>query len=245
MSVSRSAVRRDRQPLGYVPDDAQPSMPTLRRSLTANQRTGTSKQYTVRPPVPADVFEEEDMRDTDDLVFSMKGDEDPITNPTNTTGSRRLRRTATVPQQRKFPWLRVGFGLIVLVLSIWLVMHLVLAAIDFCTDVSNTFHYGPNRTMVISGIFGHNDSPTNQTEIVAINLHGTLLIQEVPGGDVTKTKTYSTGLMLVGDVAAKTPIQLAVKELNGDHKPDVLITIPGQDVTLKLINNGTTFTLAH
>ncbi len=236
--TATSAVRRDRHPLSdSVYDEVQPPIrPTRRRSSLPVEARNAYAVY------PADIVEGV-AGDADDLSLV----EDPITN-SEKISPRTMRRALVAvqpPQQQAFPcWVKIAFWVVAIVVVIWMVVRLILTVMDFCTDVSNTYHYGPTRTTVVSGVFGHNDSPTNQTEIVAVNLHGTLLIQEVPGGDVLKTRTYPTGLMLVGDAAAKTPIILSIKDLNGDHRPDVLIEIPGQSITLKLFNTGTAFTLA-
>ena len=247
MAILAPVIRRDRHPLGFEPDETQTPI-KQRRSLTPEQRDGTRKQSTVtlnRRPVQADVaYEEEQMKDTDDLV----ADEDaPVTRPevAKVTPIRRRKRVVASAHSRQhpFPWVKITAGLLVAALVLWMLIRTILAIVDVCTDVSNTYHYGPNRTTVVSGVFGHNDSQTNQTEIVAINLHGTLLIEAVPSGDISKAKIYSTGLSLLGDAGAKTPIILTIQDLNGDHKPDVLIQLPGQSITLKLLNTGNDFTL--
>jgi hypothetical protein len=95
---------------------------------------------------------------------------------------------------------------------------------------------------VVSGVFGmNNDSQANPTSVIAINVKGTLVIESLPAGDVSQMKIYPTGLTLIGESAAKLPVILTIKNLNG--KPDVLIEIPGQSVSLKLMNNGSNFTL--
>lgn len=141
--------------------------------------------------------------------------------------------------------------------KIWIVWLIVGALVAFLllqlgfflwswgTDVVNTYNYGPTRTSVVSGVFGHNgDSSVHPTEVIAMNLQGTLLLEEVPAGDVSKTKPYPTNVTLIGgDAASKIPVTLSIMPGSNQHPPNVLIQIAGQNIALKLVNNGDSFTL--
>lgn len=160
------------------------------------------------------------------------------------------RAVVDAPQPRSWPprfWrLKLGFGLAATMLVLYLLVSLVLAAINAVTNFSNTLQYGPVRTTVVSGVFGHDhDSAVHPTLVIAQNLQGTIDLREVPASDQTKEVGYPTGLSLIGEQASQVPVQLTIKDLNNDHLPDVLIHIQGggQDIMLKLLNTGSGFRL--
>jgi hypothetical protein len=252
--TAKSIVRRNQAATPRREADEIPSTPIrLRRSLPASERQGTSKQPALtqryQQPAQADVLDEEDQEQpmhitTDDLVER----DGPVTRPPQSAKVTPLRakqvRGYVQGQQQNIPWIKIILGLIVIAIVVWGVVWGILSLISFCSDVSNTYQYGPTRTSVVSGVFGmDNDTQASPTSVIAMNLKGTLVLESLPAGDASKMKTYPTGLTLVGDSAAKLPVILTIKDLNGDHKPDVLVEIPGQSITLKLINNGTGFTL--
>jgi hypothetical protein len=254
--TAKSVVRKDRTPARREADESPGTPVVQRKSLPVDQQSGTRKQRQAAQrhrALEADVLDDgvldDDVLDegeqplertTDDLV-----EEHP---PVRSSGkispspSRSRRMAQSAP--RKVNKIVVVMVIVLAIMAVVGLVWFVLFVSDCLTDYNNTLTYGPNRTTIISGVFGHNnDSSTNPTEVIAINVKGTLLIEEVPAGDVTKTKVYPTGLTLVGDNARKVPVILTVRDFNGDHKSGVLIAIPGQNVTLKLINTGTDFTL--
>ena len=98
--------------------------------------------------------------------------------------------------------------------------------------------YGRPRTFQFDAVVGHNDSPTNPTHFILINLNRHIQIIELPGGDVTHARIYS-GPVLFGDGQDLTPITGEVRDVNGDGKPDLIVHI--QDQQLVFINDGTQF----
>lgn len=248
----KSLVRRNQSVLPrYKSDDVLSKPIRLRKSLPAYQRQGTSQQSAVtrnyQQRVRADVLSDEEEQPryvtTDDL-----GEQDALTTKMSRGAKMaslrpRQEQSCYQPQQeRDFPWTKVISFLVVLALIIWGIVWGFLSLMAWWTDVSNTYQYGPTRTTVVNGVFGiNNDSPVHPTSVIAINVKGVLVIESLPAGDVGSLKTYPTGLTLVGESAAKIPVILTVKDLDGDHKPDVLIEIPGQNVTLKLLNTGSGF----
>jgi hypothetical protein len=252
--TAKSIVRRDQTSTSRPAADERPSTPVRRRrSLSASERQGTSSQPALtrnyQQPEQADVLDEEEQEQprhvtTDDLVEH----DAPMTRPPQgakvTPLQTRRVRSYVRPEQQGFPWIKVIAVLVATAIVVWGIVWCVLSIISWGTDVVNTFQYGPTRTTVVSGVFGiGNDSQAAPTSVIAINMKGTLVIESIPAGDVSKMKAYPTGLTLVGESAAKLPVLLTIKDLNGDHKPDVLIEIPGQSMPMKLINNGTGFTL--
>ena len=51
--------------------------------------------------------------------------------------------------------------------------------------------YGRPRTMQLSAVVGHNDGSGTPTQLIAMNLNRRIVVLEIPGGDVTKTRTLS------------------------------------------------------
>ena len=56
--------------------------------------------------------------------------------------------------------------------------------------VSNRLSYGPTPTSYLSAVVGDHDAPGHPTWVVAMNEHGTIVIQVAPGGDFTKVVTF-------------------------------------------------------
>src|SRR5439155_305395 len=59
------------------------------------------------------------------------------------------------------------------------------------------WHYGRPRTFQVDMVVGHNDSATNPSHFIAINLQRHIEIIELPGVDSSRAKIY-TGPTLVG-----------------------------------------------
>ncbi|GHO55304.1 FG-GAP repeat domain-containing protein [Ktedonobacter robiniae] len=101
-------------------------------------------------------------------------------------------------------------------------------------------HYGRPRTYQADAVVGHNhDTSTNPSHFMVLNLHGQILVIELPAGDPSKTHIYKTGLNLLGSGQDVTPAQAAFKDLDGDGKPDMIVSVGGQSVAFK--NENDTF----
>jgi hypothetical protein len=98
--------------------------------------------------------------------------------------------------------------------------------------------YGRPRTFQTDAVVGHNDSSTNPSHFIAINLNRHVQVIEIPGGDSTKERTFSI-TTLFGDGQDLTAVTLSFRDVNGDGKPDMLIHIDNQ--TLVMINDNGTF----
>jgi hypothetical protein len=95
--------------------------------------------------------------------------------------------------------------------------------------------YGRPRTYQVDAVVGHNDSQSNPSHFIALNLHRHVVIIELPGGDSSKAKIYSV-TTLYGDGQDLTPVSLSFKDVNGDGLLDLEIHI--QDQTIVLINEN-------
>jgi hypothetical protein len=139
------------------------------------------------------------------------------------------------PPHLRFHWMVfVGLAMFIMILG-W-----------FCLSVlgswwqmkQDDWHYGIPRTFQIDAVVGHNDSVTNPSHFIAMNLHRRAIVIEIPGGDPSKAQIY-LGPTLIGDGQDLTPITLTFQDVNGDGRIDMLIHI--LDETIVFLNNGTKF----
>jgi len=98
--------------------------------------------------------------------------------------------------------------------------------------------YGRPRTYQVDIVVGHNDSGTNPSHFIFLNLNRHVEIIELPGGDTTHARIYN-GPTLFGNGQDLTPVTAAFKDVNGDGKIDMIVQI--QDQRLVFINDGTQF----
>ena len=54
----------------------------------------------------------------------------------------------------------------------------------------NRWSYGPTPTYHLDAVVGDDDSPAYPTHIVAMNVHGTVVVEVAPAGDFSKVATY-------------------------------------------------------
>lgn len=98
--------------------------------------------------------------------------------------------------------------------------------------------YGRPRTFQINAVVGHNDSSTNPSHFIFMNLNRHIVIVEFPGGDASHARIYS-GPTLFGNGQDLTPVTAEFRDVNGDGKLDMIVMI--QDQRLVYINDGTQF----
>ncbi|HEY6542823.1 MAG TPA: hypothetical protein VIZ18_17905 [Ktedonobacteraceae bacterium] len=98
--------------------------------------------------------------------------------------------------------------------------------------------YGRPRTFQIDAVVGHDDSPTNPSHFIFLNLNRHVIIIELPGGDSSKARIYN-GPTLFGDGQDLTPVTAEFKDVTGNGRLDMIVHI--QDQTLVYLNNGTQF----
>src|SRR5713226_6707899 len=111
----------------------------------------------------------------------------------------------------------IGPTLVVIVLSNWV------------STTLDDLHYGRPRTFQIDAYVGHNEAPGMPSHFVAFNLHGRIEIIELPGGDASHARIY-IGPQLYGSDADLIPVTLSFIDVNGDHKPDMIINFQGTHV---------------
>lgn len=100
------------------------------------------------------------------------------------------------------------------------------------------WHYGRQRTYQVNAVVGHGDSPTSPSHFLALNLSRHIEIIEFPGGDATHAKVY-LGPTLIGEGEDLAVVTLHFKDVNGDGKLDMLISV--QDSTIIYLNEHEQF----
>ena len=126
---------------------------------------------------------------------------------------------------RNHPLLYLGVGMLAMLALIAL---LSMVTNWFATSL-NDLRYGRPRTFQIDAYVGHSESPGMPSHFLAINLHGRIEIIELPGGDASHARIY-IGPQLYGSDADLIPVTLSFIDVNGDHKPDMIINFQGTQV---------------
>ncbi len=98
--------------------------------------------------------------------------------------------------------------------------------------------YGYPRTFQIDAVVGQDDSPRHPSHFLALNLHGELIVIELPGGDPGKGREFVI-TTLSGSGADLVPVTLSFADVNQDGKPDLLVHVAGQ--TIVYLNAQGTF----
>ena len=133
---------------------------------------------------------------------------------------------------RRFTLVMLVLGAVVAIILIMLVS----ALLSWWQGVMDDIHYGNPRTSQLDAVVGHNDSPTNQTHFIFLNLHGHIEIVEIPGGDTSRVRIF-TGPTLVGAGQDLIPVTGEIRDEDGRH--DLIVHIQNQQIVY--INDGTTF----
>ena len=134
-------------------------------------------------------------------------------------------KQTTRPRARLHPLFFLGVGMLV---TLALVAVLGIVTSWFTTTLDD-LRYGRPRTFQIDVYVGHNESPGNPSHFLAINLHGRIEVIELPGGDASHARIY-IGPQLYGSDADLIPVTLSFIDVNGDQKPDMIITFQGTRV---------------
>jgi hypothetical protein len=199
--------------------------------------------YVTRPHSSVRRYNQPSQRDTiDDADILVKGASvhtkrstaRPITN------SGELSHAATPSlkqgwrQDKRFPLIAVIVGMLLMA-----ALFVTLNAFGSWWQVhQDDVTYGRPRTYQVDAVVGHNDSATNPSHFMFINLNRHVVIVELPGGDTTHSRIYN-GPTLFGDGQDLTPITAEFKDVNGDGRIDMIVHI--QDQRLVFINDGTQF----
>jgi len=257
MTMNHRPAPREQIGLPLYPAGVQRAI-TAQRTMAqrVTQEPRTARSYT---PVPLDVDEDED----DDEVSCGYPQRPPsstirYTTPVQRTAApmparthgrtqvviERRRRTVqpapipVLPQQpatRHPHWLlMLGLGMLLMLLA-WVGLSLLLQWWQVHQD---DVQYGRPRTFQLDAVVGHQDSASNPTHLLVVNLNRHVIVTEYPGGDAQHARVY-LGPVLIGPGQDLAPVTLQVKDVNGDGKPDLLLDIQGNIVVF--LNDGPTF----
>lgn len=128
---------------------------------------------------------------------------------------------------------------ILLAVLLFLAAQLVVARIRLLRD---DWRYGRPRTMQLTAYVGHEEPPGRPTQLIALNLSRQVAVIEIPGGDVTKTRTL-LGPYLFGADEDLTPVRITLALINGDKEPDLVVSIKEEEIIY--INDSGAFRLIN
>ena len=198
--------------------------------------------YVTRPHTSARRYDRPPQRDTLDDANVLKGafvqPRRSIVSPKTNSGKLSNAVAPSLSQgwrhSRRFPLIAVIVGMLVMAAFV-----VALSAIGSWWQVhQEDVTYGRPRTFQIDAVVGHNDSPSNPSHFIFVNLNRHVVIIELPGGDSTHARIYN-GPTLFGDGQNLTPVTAEFRDVTGDGKPDMIVHI--QDQRLVFINDGTQF----
>lgn len=144
-------------------------------------------------------------------------------------------RRVSSRQGFNFHWLVfVGIAMFIMIIG-WVAFN---ALGSWWQTTQDDWHYGRPRTFQTDAVVGHNDSSSNPSHFIAVNLNRHVLIIELPGGDATKARIYS-GPILIGQGQDLAPVTLSFQDVNGDGLLDMIVNV--QDAHFVYINGNGTF----
>lgn len=88
----------------------------------------------------------------------------------------------------------------------------------------DALRYGYPRTTHLSGFLGHGEARGAPSELLAVNLNRQVVVIEFPGGDTTHPAVL-TGPYLFGAQSDLTPVQMQLRDMDGDGAQDLVLDI--------------------
>ncbi|HET8841351.1 MAG TPA: hypothetical protein VFN35_07775 [Ktedonobacteraceae bacterium] len=143
----------------------------------------------------------------------------PVSCPKRVASPRRVGR-----KRHSLFWLSVG---VLLLLALWVGLT---QLVSWATTKMNDIRYGYPRVFQLDAVLGHQDSAARPTHLLALNLNGEVLLEEFPGGDLPKARSYILA-SLVGSGSDLLPHQ------DRPGQPDLVVEI-GDVVSLMVNDQG-------
>lgn len=122
-------------------------------------------------------------------------------------------------------------------LALYLVMN---SLINWGRITLDDLRYGRPRTMHLEGFVGHEESNGAPTQFIAMNMAGQVVVLELPGGDPASVRSFA-GPYLFGEEEDLTPVTIALRDMDRDNFPDLLINVRNE--TIVYLNKDGTFRL--
>jgi hypothetical protein len=144
-------------------------------------------------------------------------------------------RTKTAHRGISWRWFMfVALAMVIMLLG-WMMFSMLG---NWWTTTQNDWQYGRPRTYQVDAVVGHNDSPSNPSHFIAINLNRQIIVIEIPGGDASKARIF-VGPTLIGPGQELTPVTLTFEDVTHDGKLDMVINV--QDAHFVFLNENGTF----
>lgn len=159
-------------------------------------------------------------------------------NPVLRQGKKEMVFHKTRPRQVHWLFL-VGLGMVATLL-LWIGAQWTIASIQ---AHSIDAQYGMPRTYQVDAVVGHGDSAAHPSHFIFENLSGHIIIIEIPGGNIAHAHIYG-GPTLMGPDADQVPVTGRFEDVNGDGRPDMLVSIgtgTNSPQTITYLNNGSAF----
>jgi hypothetical protein len=112
-------------------------------------------------------------------------------------------------------------GMLLLTLAIQLIWN-------WGISVYDNLCYGMPRTMQVDAFVGQETGKT-PSHFIAENMHGRVVIIEMPGGDVQHVRVI-VGPQIAGPNADQVPVVVSFVDRHKDHRPDMLVRFGAMEV---------------
>ena len=132
------------------------------------------------------------------------------------------------------PTLSIGYITTAVIAAVALYMALS-ALVSWGISKYDDMRYGTTRTFHTDVVIGIDDSVTNPTHFVAMNINRQVVVMQIPGGDTSKTRIIN-GPYLFGGDEDRTPVLLNFNDVNSDGMQDMIVNVKNE--ALIYLNRG-------
>jgi hypothetical protein len=249
-----SAVRRNKGIPGYTPEVQRLAAQLAELGIVVPQRQPLPRQQQAAPTAVVETIEQDDMYDfaesdetaTDDLQEEIARYPNIPQRCRGGAQARHPRKTEHLPKpkpRRQTHWLLpLGAGMFFL-----LVLYVIVFFADLgFVSLTNRLSYGPNHISLYTSAIGDHDDTTHPTIFLATMLHGSVLVEELPGGDMAKAKAFTFPPLVPGAWGDMADIVVTVSPQSAGLTPTMLVKVEGDPQFGTLLARPTvTFLLVH